>query len=148
MSKCPIKRPRTRSEKKEIKKSWNQNHKYEHNIKSLEWYHENKDSLRDVKRNRNYLYNHGIAIEEVKLILKSQDDKCAICEKLIFVSGQTGAHVDHCHNSNIIRGILCQKCNQGLGLFNENINFLLNAISYLKKKKFILIVSPFEKAAV
>jgi len=41
--------------------------------------------------------------------------------------------IDHCHNNGNVRGLLCMRCNTGLGLFLDNPNFLLNAISYLKE---------------
>jgi len=42
-------------------------------------------------------------------------------------------HVDHNHTTGIVRGILCSKCNQGIGLFMENKNILKSAIEYLEK---------------
>jgi len=41
------------------------------------------------------------------------------------------AHLDHCHTTGKIRGFLCQKCNHGLGLFNDSIQALKSAIEYL-----------------
>lgn len=63
-----------------------------------------------------------------------QGSKCKICgihqdeliKKLV---------VDHDHNTGIVRGLLCDKCNRGLGHFDDNINKLLNAIEYLKNNK-------------
>lgn len=61
-----------------------------------------------------------------------QEGKCKIC----------GIHqsklkkrlcVDHNHTTNEVRGLLCNKCNTGIGMMNENINNLKNAIFYLKE---------------
>jgi Recombination endonuclease VII len=41
-------------------------------------------------------------------------------------------HVDHCHKTNKVRGILCNGCNIGLGSFKDDINLLKNAIKYLE----------------
>ena len=39
---------------------------------------------------------------------------------------------DHCHNTGIYRGRLCQRCNTALGLFGDDIEILKSAIKYLK----------------
>lgn len=42
-------------------------------------------------------------------------------------------YIDHCHTNGHVRGLLCQKCNSALGLLQDDINILTNAINYLKK---------------
>lgn len=56
---------------------------------------------------------------------------CAICNKEIPPLGK-GRHLDHCHKTNVIRGILCTHCNFGLGNFKDNIESLSKAMEYLK----------------
>lgn len=56
--------------------------------------------------------------------------KCKICEKELHEE----IHIDHNHTTGKVRGILCGKCNKGLGQFNDNIEFLTNAINYLKNE--------------
>jgi hypothetical protein len=72
---------------------------------------------------------YGITKEEFDRIQTAQLGECAICNKPIFQEG----HIDHCHATGKVRGILCGKCNKGLGLFDDNINYLTNAIKYLTK---------------
>jgi hypothetical protein len=41
--------------------------------------------------------------------------------------------IDHDHKTGMIRGVLCQKCNLGLGHMNDDIALMRNAIAYLEK---------------
>lgn len=59
-----------------------------------------------------------------------EDNKCAICNCSIEKNGKK-LSVDHNHNTNCVRGLLCTKCNFGLGYFNDNKKLLLKAIDYL-----------------
>lgn len=61
-------------------------------------------------------------------MLDKQKGCCAICGRSL----DSSAHVDHCHNSNKIRGVLCRHCNTGLGMFKDNIDFMKKAILYLE----------------
>ena len=73
----------------------------------------------------------GVTKEQRDVILKSQNYKCAICKTSNPRGKWNKFHLDHCHETGRIRGYLCDKCNRGLGLFNDNIESLHNAISYL-----------------
>lgn len=69
---------------------------------------------------------YGITLEYREEIRQSQNNKCAICKEY-----DDNLFVDHCHNTGIVRGLLCSKCNSGLGMFRDNIDFLKGAIEYL-----------------
>ena len=74
----------------------------------------------------------GITIDDYNKMLESQNGVCAIC--LSNKSGGTGVfHVDHDHITGKIRGLLCQRCNTGLGLLYDSEDILLKAITYLRK---------------
>lgn len=75
---------------------------------------------------------YGITLAEYDQMLRDQDNKCAICGNEDEVEGRRLA-IDHCHDSGKVRGLLCGKCNRGLGLFYDNQELLENAISYLTK---------------
>ena len=72
---------------------------------------------------------YKITTEEYEAMLKKQNNQCAICNKTI----DKNLCIDHDHKSGIIRGLLCGKCNQGIGLLNEDISTFKRAIRYLKK---------------
>jgi len=79
---------------------------------------------------------YGIDLAKYQEMLLAQNGVCAICFKpeTSVVNGKIKPlAVDHCHNSEKIRGLLCARCNQAVGLFGEDINVLSNAIEYLRK---------------
>jgi hypothetical protein len=60
----------------------------------------------------------------------TQDNKCAICQHEFTSAMDT--HQDHNHKTNQLRGVLCSRCNTGLGQFFESPEILQKAIGYLK----------------
>jgi len=75
---------------------------------------------------------YNMTLEDYSLLLNKQDNKCAICAIHIEEYGKDSFVVDHCHSSGKVRGLLCQQCNTGLGMFKDNPNSLQTAIEYLK----------------
>ena len=74
---------------------------------------------------------YGITLEQYNNMLKAQNYSCAICGEEDEVEGRRLA-IDHCHTTGQVRGLLCGKCNRGLGLFYDNEDLLQKAIQYLK----------------
>lgn len=72
----------------------------------------------------------GITIEQYFDMLGAQGGKCKICRR-----GNTGTkaqwHIDHCHSTGKVRGLLCHHCNAGLGHVQDNVDVLKAMISYL-----------------
>jgi hypothetical protein len=62
-------------------------------------------------------------------LLKLQDDKCAICATEITFAIKNKANVDHCHITQITRGVLCIKCNNGMHYVDDD-EWLVKAIAY------------------
>jgi hypothetical protein len=87
--------------------------------------------------------NYGITTPQRKQLLLDQNSKCAICNKEIFFKGQTqkgdssknAAVLDHCHDTSIVRGVLCVSCNRALGLFQDSKENLISAVKYLERFK-------------
>lgn len=71
---------------------------------------------------------YNLELDNYENMIKEQNGICAICnqrtDKLC---------VDHNHSTGKVRQLLCTRCNHGLGNFRENINFLENAIIYIRK---------------
>lgn len=70
---------------------------------------------------------YGLTIEQYESLLASQGDRCAIC-RCEFAGTP---YVDHNHTTNKPRGLLCAKCNFGIGQFNDSPELLLAAAKYL-----------------
>lgn len=58
---------------------------------------------------------------------------CEICRKEFLSNSKK--HIDHCHVSGKVRGVLCDTCNLGIGCFQDNVESLQNAIEYLKGRE-------------
>lgn len=87
-----------------------------------------------IKNKLKYRYN--ISIEEYETLVNQSDSKCFICnlpETAVNSKGEVRLlSVDHCHTTQKVRGLLCHKCNAGLGYFRDSIENLKNAIQYLE----------------
>jgi Rps23 Pro-64 3,4-dihydroxylase Tpa1-like proline 4-hydroxylase len=94
------------------------------------WYSQNKERAKKTNR-KNKLKQYGLTVDQYNQLIENQNNSCLICKKEF--SEQIKSHIDHCHASGKVRGILCQKCNQGIGLFYESLESLQSAIEYLKK---------------
>lgn len=78
---------------------------------------------------------YGLTIEQYLDIAEEQGFVCAVCGKENFAMGINHSGllvVDHNHNSGEVRGLLCHNCNRALGLLQDSIPYLTNAISYLE----------------
>lgn len=96
------------------------------------WHRENNVERRREYNSHHNLKRYGITLEQYQKLLDKQQSRCAICLTDDPKGRGDKLHVDHCHTTGSIRGLLCGKCNTGLGLFNDNINILRNAIKYLE----------------
>lgn len=73
---------------------------------------------------------YGLAKESYLNLVKEQKSSCKICNT--FVENHFSLHIDHCHDTGKVRGLLCQKCNQAIGLLNNSIELLKSSIAYLE----------------
>jgi hypothetical protein len=86
---------------------------------------------KDEHRNTQLKSDYKITLNEYNEILIKQEYKCAICGNI--KNGNRRMCVDHNHSTGEIRGLLCSRCNLGIGSFCDDVNLLTNAINYLKK---------------
>ena len=70
-----------------------------------------------------------VEVNDIREIFNKQDGRCAICKKELH--GAQRGYVDHDHKTMVVRGLLCNRCNLGIGMFFDDISILKSAISYL-----------------
>lgn len=83
-----------------------------------------------------YERTYGIDIKQVEAIKIAQQEVCAICGGPGFLMDikrhKRKLHVDHCHDTGVVRGLLCANCNRGIGLLQHSVENCLKAAEYLK----------------
>lgn len=113
---CWCKKCKDKSTKKFRKKNpeWQQNYMKEYHLKN----------------------NYDISYEDFLNLYNEQNGQCGICKKYISIDIDSEKHlkanVDHNHTNKKVRGLLCENCNRAIGLLEDNITNLYNAIEYLK----------------
>lgn len=108
------------------------------NIRRRRTYAVDSAPRRGQNRKYNLRTNYGLEVAAVDAYLVKIEFCCEICGTHDSETYR-GLKVDHCHSTNINRGMLCQNCNNGLGHFKDDIDSLLRAVEYLledKSKKF------------
>ena len=91
-------------------------------------------TLYESTKNRTIKNAYGIEIEDYKNLLLKQNGRCAICFTDKFSSKQQYFHIDHCHKTGKVRGLLCLQCNAALGYFKDSKENLERAIKYLMQE--------------
>jgi len=86
----------------------------------------NRDRAASERLQRNY----GISLADYDEALEAQDNGCAICGKTEAEEGKRLA-VDHNHETDQVRGLLCENCNRAIGLLRHDPELLCSATVYL-----------------
>ena len=82
---------------------------------------------------------YNLSVEDYEGLLITQNYGCKICGSVKanrewkIKAQRIDLFVDHCHTTGKVRGLLCNKCNVGLAMFNENLDTMSSAIAYLQE---------------
>lgn len=118
----------------------NKKYKAWHRNQNLDFYVErsrkrNKAVTPEESRFYNLKYNYGLSFEDFKQLQESQSNCCAICEIPEENTLTKRLHIDHDHETGMVRGLLCMSCNTRLGHLRDSIENLRKALSYLERTK-------------
>lgn len=116
------------------KRAWREKNKEKTRAIGLAYRAKNKAGAPDAWLRKNY----GISLAEKEATLAEQGGGCAICHT--DAPGGAGKwHMDHDHVTGVPRGVLCHKCNIGIGMLGDSIERLHAAILYLSRPPLRLV---------
>lgn len=95
--------------------------------RSMAWARAHPERIRELQRRSKLRKQYGLSPERYEELAALG---CFICERPDPPS-HTSWSVDHCHETNLIRGLLCHNCNLGLGNFQDSAELLRKAAQYL-----------------
>ncbi len=117
--------------RKEYHRKYRLKHKKQIQEHNNQYRQQNPDRLRNKA--------HNLAEGEYQQMLKQQNGVCAICGLIETVKTHEGKvrslSIDHNHITGKIRGLLCNKCNNGIGKLSvdeHGTELLCSAISYIR----------------
>lgn len=95
----------------------------------------NRQANKDFTRDRDFRKKYGISYADYAALLQKQNGLCACCgraESKVQFGNVRMLSVDHDHETEKVRGLLCGNCNQGIGYFgNDRPDLLRKAAAYL-----------------
>ena len=88
------------------------------------------DKAKEWMRFYRWLTRHGLRPEDYHALFEVQEGYCAICRTP--PGNGMFLHIDHCHTTGKIRGLLCPACNWALGCLKDSPDFCRSAAEYLE----------------
>lgn len=92
---------------------------------------QSKEQTQNRRKKNDLMRKFGINKNQYDFVLKEQNFVCAICKNPDPL--ERALAVDHCHTTLKVRGLLCTNCNTALGKFQDNVEYLKNAMDYLSR---------------
>ena len=114
-------------------KAWYSKNKHKAFAYSKQWHNANPEKVKISQRKSEIKRKYNLSWDQYLSKLSLQDSKCAICSSSLI--GHRNCCVDHNHDTNQIRDLLCSQCNKLIGFARENSSILQAAIVYLDKHR-------------
>ena len=146
---------------REATRRWRKNNPEKVKAGDTAWYAANKEKKQAYGRKQRASYRtrfpekvvdsklrsmYGVTLEQYNRMLKKQKNRCAIChckETALRRGGKVRRlSIDHCHDTGIVRGLLCSRCNTAIGLFRHKDAIIKAAAEYVTKPPFRLQGKP------
>lgn len=118
------------SSDRERSRQWYLANKERHAARRAEWDAANPEKRIKADRKAHLRKKYNLSLDQFDNMVLAQGGVCAICGNTCEL--HTNLSVDHCHESGVVRGLLCARCNKGLGHFMDDPDILKAAISYLE----------------
>lgn len=123
-------------EQKLAKSLYNKKYAAEHKLERADYNKkyriENRPKIYAVRKSYDRAHHlkktYGITQDIYNELYTQQYGKCFLCD-----IHQEILYVDHSHSTGAVRGLLCGKCNTGLGMFNDSKEVLLKALNYIDR---------------
>jgi hypothetical protein len=111
-------------------KRYIQKNRVKRNEKRRKWRAANPDKVKAGKLRQRF----KISFSDYQLMMKDQKNQCGICQTFFSTKSNSMAYscVDHNHDTSKVRGLLCRRCNSGIGGFKDDPELLLSALNWLK----------------
>jgi hypothetical protein len=91
-----------------------------------------------AKKASHYRRTYGLDLDQLREMFEAQGGLCPVCLRELrpwSALGPGSNHVDHCHATGKVRGLLCPRCNRLLGCARDETDTLTRAISYLQRSR-------------
>ena len=117
----------------EYQRAYYQANREKHLAKNRVWREKHPDYRGTSNGVRGRLRRIGLLTEANETFVNAHNDRCDICGKQP-TDIYKKLHIDHCHASHKLRGMLCNLCNNGIEQFAEDPRIIRRAIEYVRRR--------------
>jgi DNA repair exonuclease SbcCD ATPase subunit len=118
-----------KAKKSAYAKTYNEQNREKVQARKKSYHERNRGKISEYNARRRY----GLTTEERTEMLEKQSGMCPICGCDLRTLSSNKVHVDHCHATGDVRGLLCNGCNWGLGHFIDDPVRIRRAATYIEE---------------